>query len=157
MSTQPTITGPIHRTNPFRTCSDADVSQPWNTATQAAMQALQYSQVGDTCCVSTSSDDSVWLAVAKDKYTHGLNCLAGSTTDWLYPIDRLRGTVQLNAGHAFVYIPGLTISAVASAPGYVTIIGQPGVLVASVVANGINIDSWNNPFDGSLVSYDVTP
>lgn len=155
MTTQPTITGPLHRTNPFRTCSDADVSQPWNTATQAAMLALPYSQVGDTCCVSTSTDDSVWLAVAKDKYTHGLNCLAGSSTDWLYPIDRLRGTTYLTDGHAFVYIPGLTASAVVI-PGYSVFIGEPGALSAHAVANGIQIDS-TSPFDGSLVSYDVTP
>lgn len=155
MSTQPTITGPLHRTNPFRICDDADVSQVWCASSYGAMQSLQYAREKDLCSVSLSASDLVWLAVTKGKYPYGANSLPGVNVDWLYQIDRIVGTAALVAGHAFVYIPGIPAGSVARA-GYASVLGVYGIVTATVVTNGINIDSWNNTDDYSTVWYDVT-
>jgi hypothetical protein len=79
----PSITGPLHRTNTFRSCLDADVGQLWNVATNAAMQALPYPQEGDVCSVITSAGIVHWKAVATGKIAHSATCLAGQNgIDW---------------------------------------------------------------------------
>jgi hypothetical protein len=114
------------------------------------MQALTTATIGDDCYVSTN--DSVWLAVTVSKYSYGLNCVAGVGVDWLLPIDRLSGQATLVAGHAFVYIPGIPAGSIPRA-WYTALAGNPGIPLATLTTNGINIDS--NDTDGSTVGYEV--
>lgn len=125
----------------------------FKAANNTSMQAIATAQVGDDCVVSTSTADSLWLAVAANKYTRGQNCLAGTGIDWLYQIDRITGTATLVSGHASVYIPNFPTDSIVQ-PSYSSIIGQSGTLYSPPpTSTGFEIYSTAGAFDGSIVSF----
>lgn len=119
----------------------------------AQMQAISAAQEGDLCSVSLSGSDALWQAVTQGKYAHGANCLAGIGIDWLFNIDRIRGSVSLIAGHASLYIPNVDQN---SEPNiwYKSFAGNPGTLSIHMIPNGVSLDSTSDT-DGSLVGYEV--